>query len=161
MNVIYRDFEDSDFDALRAMVFCLYAEDPEGLPINDVKIRDTVRECMARPEKLRITMICADDDVVGYCIICNVWSNEYGGDILNIDELYIKKEYRNKQIASSFIRRLIEASDAVAIAIETTPSNTAAVRLYKGLGFEASPNKHMIRLCGQTDVPVGLSTTLP
>jgi len=146
MNVTYRDFEEKDFGALKGMVFSLYGEDPEGQTISEAKIRKTADESLARPEKLRIAMICADGAAIGYSLICFVWSNEYGGDILNIDELYIQKEYRNRRIASDFIKRQMDARGAVAIAVEATPSNSAAARFYGRLGFKASPNNHMLRL---------------
>jgi len=146
MDVMYRDFEERDFGDFREMVLCLYDEDPEGQAISDEKIARTVRESLASPEKLRIVMICADGKIIGYGLLVFYWSNEYGGDILNIDELYIGKEYRNSGIASGFIERLKrEYENVAAIAVEATPSNEAAERLYARLGFEASPNAHLIR----------------
>ena len=145
MNVTYRDYEENDFGDLCEMVFSLYKEDPEGQTISADKINLTICESLDFPEKLRVVMICADEAIIGYCILCFVWSNEYGGDILNIDEMYIKTEYRNQSIASDFIRSLMDVSRTiVAMAVETTPSNSEAARLYERLGFEASPNNHMI-----------------
>ena len=149
MNVGYREYEERDFAALSEMIFCLYDEDPEGEQISEEKIRRTISESAAHPDKLRIIMICADEEVIGYSIVCFVWSNEYGGDILNIDELYIHEGYRNKRIASDFIEHQIHTSNAVAIAAETTPSNGSAARLYERLGFETSLNGHLIK--GLTD----------
>jgi len=146
MNVGYREYEERDFAVLSEMIFYLYEEDPEGEQISEEKIRRTISESAARPDKLRIIMICADEEVVGYSIICFVWSNEYGGDILNIDELYIHEGYRNNRIASDFIEYQIHINNtAVAIAAETTPSNESATRLYERLGFEPSPNGHLIK----------------
>ena len=160
INAIYRDYEEKHFRDFSEMVFCLYGEDPEGEAISEEKIRRTVRESMERPEKLRIVLICAGGEdeagdaavttganaaVVGYSILVFYWSNEYGGDIVNIDELYIKKEFRKGGIASNFIKCQMGAyKNTRAIAIETTPSNEAAASLYKKLGFKASPNDHMI-----------------
>ena len=143
--MIYRDFEENDYDSLREMMFCLYDEDPEGEPITDEKIRMTIDESKAHPEKVRLVMICEADKSVGYCILVFFWSNEYGGDAIVIDELYIKKEYRNRRIGSDFIKRqLADNERAVSLKIESTPSNSAAARLYERLGFELSPNNHLI-----------------
>jgi len=145
LNVTYRDYGENDFGDLCEMVFSLYKEDPEGQPVSADKINLTICESIDFPEKLRIVMICVDEAVIGYCLLCFVWSNEYGGDILNIDEMYIKKEYRNQSIASDFIRGLMDSgSNIAALAVETTPSNDAALKLYERLGFEASANKHMV-----------------
>ena len=149
MNVGYREYEERDFAVLSEMIFYLYEEDPEGEQISEEKIRRTISESAARPEKLRIIMICVDEEVIGYSIVCFIWSNEYGGDILNIDELYIHEGYRNNRIATDFIEYQIHTSNAIAIAAETTPSNESAARLYERLGFEPSPNGHLIK--GLTD----------
>ena len=147
----YRDFEESDYSDLREMMFCLYEEDPEGEPITDEKIRKTIAESKARPEKVRLVMICEDGEDgedgrnAGYCILVYFWSNEYGGDSVVIDELYIKEKYRNRGIGSDFIKRqLADNERAVSLQIESTPSNSAAARLYERLGFEPSPNNHLI-----------------
>ena len=144
-NVSYREYEEKDFADLVAMMACLYEEDPEGEAISDDKIRKTVGEYFTNPEKLRIVMICADGAAIGYSLLVFFWSNEYGGDILHIDELYITKEYRNNRVASDFIGHLPEIyKNAVAVAVEVTPSNSAAAGLYERLGFEPSPNRHLL-----------------
>jgi ribosomal protein S18 acetylase RimI-like enzyme len=152
MDVEYRHFEEKDFDAFRDMVFCLYDEDPEGLPISEEKIRRTADECIAHPDNLRIVLICAEETagaadgaVAGYGIVVFFWSNEYGGDIAAIDELYVKKEYRNKQVATDFIKHQMGAyENAVALEVETTESNREAMKLYSRLGFKASQNNRLI-----------------
>ena len=145
MSFTFKEYEDQDFDDLKEMIFCLYAEDPTGEPVSDAKIRDTVREGTAHPEKVRIVMIRADGINVGYSIIVFYWSNEYGGDVLHIDELFVKEEYRNKKAASVFIEYVKTAfQSAAALQLETTPENAAATRLYTRLGFELSQNNHLV-----------------
>lgn len=145
MKITYKDFEEQDFDDFKEMAFCLYDEDPEGLPLDDEKIRKTVGEYTAHPEKLKIIVILDGSSAVGYGILVFYWSNEYGGNVVVFDELYIKKPYRNKQIASDFIKHQISLhEDAAAFELETTPSNGAAIRLYERLGFELSDNKRLL-----------------
>ena len=144
MDIVFKEYEEKDFDDLKEMIVCLYDEDPEGEPITEAKIRKTVRESTAHPEKIRIVMICADGINIGYGILVFYWSNEHGGNVVNIDELFIKKEYRNKKVASTFIEHLKTVyENTVALQLETMPSNIAAARLYKRLGFAVSPNCHM------------------
>ena len=145
MGYVFGDYEEKDYDDLREMMYCLYEEDPEGLPITDLKIKNTIAESLARPEKIRIVMIRDEGANIGYGLLVFFWSNEYGGDVIDIDELFIKKEYRNRRIATDFIRSQISAGKtAVAVQVEATKSNSAAERLYKRLGFEQSPNTHLI-----------------
>jgi ribosomal protein S18 acetylase RimI-like enzyme len=149
MNLTFKYYEETDFNDLYDMIFCLYEEDPLGEPMADTKIRNTIHESVSHPEKVRIVMICDDGKNVGYGIIVLFWSNEHGGNIINIDELYVKKEYRNRQIATNFIKHQMSAhKNAKMLQLETTPSNAAAFRLYERLGFEPAPNCHMIlHLC--------------
>jgi ribosomal protein S18 acetylase RimI-like enzyme len=145
MDLTFRDFEEKDFGDLREMMFCLYEEDPEGVPITEAKIKKTVAESEMHPDKLRIVMLSADGVNIGYCIIVFFWSNEYGGNAVVIDELYVKKEYRNKGIASKFILSRFDAyDDVVSLKIESTPSNEAGARLYERLGFVLSENHHLL-----------------
>jgi len=146
MNLTFKAYEEKDFNDLKEMVFGLYEEDPEGLPITADKIQNTIREMALHPEKIQIIMIQRGGAVIGYSILVFSWSNEYGGDIVDIDELYIKKDCRNKQAASDFIKsRMTAYKNAVSLRLETTPSNADAERLYKRLGFEPSQNNYMIR----------------
>ena len=147
MKVTYRDYEDRDFNDLKDMVLCLKAEDPTDIPapVTEEHIRKTAEESKARPEKLRIVMILADGRIAGYGIIVFYWNNEYGGDAVHIDEIYIRKEYRNKLIATNFIKHQMSVyKNAVSLNLETTKSNSAAERFYKRLGFSISSNNHWI-----------------
>ena len=146
MNITFRSYEEKDFNDLKEMIFALYAEDPEGEPMTEAKIKATVNESIVHPEKVKLIMIYADGKIViGYGIIVMFWSNEYGGNIVNIDELYVKEAYRNKQIATSFIKHQKTAyPNSVALQLEATPSNGTAMRLYNRLGFELSANSHLM-----------------
>ena len=143
--MIFRDYQEKDFINLKEMMLSLQREDPAEMPMNETKIKRTVNESLIHPEKIRIIILCMDVAIAGYSILVFYWSNEHGGNIINIDELYVRKEYRGKQIASNFIKHLItKYRGAVSLQLETTPSNEGATRLYKRLGFIDSPNHHMV-----------------
>lgn len=108
MNTTYKQFETSDKKAVVELVKSLYRDDPEGKPVFDEKINRTFNELTKHPDKGTIMIIEADSKTIGYSILINSWSNEYGGNILDIDELYIKSNYRRKEIGSKFIQYLID-----------------------------------------------------
>lgn len=103
----------------------MYREDPEGKLIFDEKINRTFNELTKHPDNGTIMIIEADSKIIGYSILINFWSNEHGGNILDIDELYIKSNYRGKGIGSKFIQYLIDNkfNNSVAVRLETMPSN--------------------------------------
>ena len=128
------------------MIHELYREDPSTKPISDKKISQTLRELRNRTQMGEIIVFEDGKAVVGYSILIPYWSNEYGGNILHIDELYVKADYRDRGVATSFLKQLVRRNhDAVALQLEVTPSNTRALNYYQKLGFRKTKNSHLIR----------------
>jgi len=147
MDLTFEYYVESDFNELKEMIFGLYDEDPAGLPITEDKIIKSINESICRPNKVKIIMIRNGLASIGYGIITFIWSNEYGGDVVNIDELYIKKEYRNKSAGSRFIKYIMESNKSAKLfTLEITPQNRNALKLYKRLGFEISSTMHMVQI---------------
>jgi GNAT superfamily N-acetyltransferase len=44
-----------------------------------------------------------DEEVVGYGILANRWSNGLGGQVLHVDELYVRPGRRGRGVASDFL----------------------------------------------------------
>jgi ribosomal protein S18 acetylase RimI-like enzyme len=126
----------------------LSVEDPGGLPMTPEKVRLTIAELLAHPDKGQIMLFeAAAGEVVGYAILINFWSNEFGGNITTIDELYVKAAWRSQGIGSDFIRFLEKTrlAGAVALQLEVLPENIRAQRLYQKLGFEKNSNQSMVK----------------
>jgi ribosomal protein S18 acetylase RimI-like enzyme len=128
------------------MMHELSYEDPSTERITDKKISLTFRELSRNPNKGRIVVFEKAKTIIGYAILIPYWSNEYGGNILHIDELYVKPEHRARGIATSFLERILLAKQAVALQLEVTPTNTTARNYYRNLGFKKSKNHHLIRI---------------
>jgi ribosomal protein S18 acetylase RimI-like enzyme len=78
---------------------------------------------------------------VGYAIVLDGWSIEYGGLTVELDELYIAPEHRNQGCAAHVISQLktgCAQRNAVFMGMETTPDNVGAQKLYQRLGFAAT-----------------------
>lgn len=139
-----RNYKESDRIQLFDMIRGLYNEDPYGLPINPEKIEKTIRFSQQHPEMLKLLMITDQEQAVGYSLVNSIWSNEYGGLIMNIDELYIVKEHRGKGLSSQFMIWL-EKEGCVAISLECAPENNSSLEYYKKKGFTESHNVHLIK----------------
>ena len=146
MDIEIREYDDSDYIVFVRMVNSLYSEDPEGQPMNSSKVEATINEYKKNPEKIRIVILEKNNDIIGYSILVYLWSNEYGGNILIVDELYIKEKFRTEGIGSYFIKWLEEREEFVAIQLETTPSNRRVFNYYIRLGFEVLENAHLIKV---------------
>jgi GNAT superfamily N-acetyltransferase len=141
----FRKYQSSDFEVLQNFVFQLYVEDVGENEMHSAKIQRTVKMLSQKPDLGEICMIEQASKVVGYALLINYWSNEYGGLIVNIDELFIAANYRNQGIATQFIAYLIDRNEQeVAFELEVNPENKNAYRLYQRLGFTPYASKHLI-----------------
>lgn len=144
--VTYRPFTTPSLPELEDMVLALYAEDPSGEPITREKVRRTAAELLARPDKGRIVLFDLGGETIGYAIVIHYWSNEYGGDIATLDEIYVRPPWRGRGVGSAFIEHVAATWDGVvALQLEVTPRNGRALALYRRSGFEPDANQHLFR----------------
>jgi len=147
MNIRYSACKEEVRPQIEEMIFSLYREDPEGIAINSDKVHATFARCKAYPEKAKLIAIWHEKELVGYALVVFFWSNEFGGEILCLDELYIKKDFRCHGIGSSFIKDIPELfPETVAVHLEVAPSNKRAKSLYENLGFIQNKNLTMLRI---------------
>jgi GNAT superfamily N-acetyltransferase len=128
-------------DAIVAMCLALNAEDP-GQPVGAEQVQRTLRELRAEPVRGRAVVAELDAQVVGYALLVAFWSNEYGGEICDIDELYVKPAHRGAGIATRLFAqleddRVLWPRRPVALELEATPANSRARAYYERLGFAA------------------------
>lgn len=140
-----RNYIESDYKELKDMIISLYAEDPEGEKINTFKIDKTIQTLTKHPDKGEIIIFEKDMNIIGYSLIIFYWSNEYGGDLISIDELYIKQNFRGLNYSLIFMNYIFNKYKNSNIILEVTPSNKKAYEYYKKLGFKETQNKHMIK----------------
>ena len=129
------------------MVLALYQEDPPGEAMSPQKIQRTVKELSLHPDKGAIIIIRVGDTIVGYAIVIYYWSNEYGGDIACVDELYVKPSWRNRGIGASCLTHMASAKapDLKGLQVEITPANMRAFEFYSRQGFTPMANRHLFK----------------
>ena len=144
--MIYRDYLPHDCSRLKQMVFALYEEDSEGESITEAKVDATIDKFSNVPGRGKIVIFQKEDNIIGYSLLVFYWSNEYGGEILFIDELYVLPEFRKRGVSTGFIKYLEKeySESAKIIQLEITPTNENAKRLYSNLGFERCKNTHYL-----------------
>ncbi len=97
----------------------------------------TIARLLAEPDRGRIVLFMQDGGLGGYAILIPYWSNEFGGTIVFVDELFVDAPFRGQGIATAFFAFLADARpfDAVALALEVAPGNARARALYEHIGF--------------------------
>jgi ribosomal protein S18 acetylase RimI-like enzyme len=143
----FRQFRQDDYSEFRRMNHALYREDPPDEKITDRKISRTIRELRKNPCKGKIIIFEKDKVMIGYSILVPYWSNEYGGTILHVDELYVKPEHRKHGVATNFLQQIAQVfkDEFVGLQLEVTPANKSAMAYYEKIGFRKTRNVHLTR----------------
>ncbi len=82
-------------------------------------------------------MIEYNGGVAGYVLLAITYSNEVGGKVVWIEEIFIKEEFRGKGIGKKVFGQIKELNkDAKRFRLEVTKENLGAIRLYENLGYE-------------------------
>ena len=88
-----------------------------------------------------------ENKTAGYALLAKTFSQEAGGMVLWIEELYIMPEYRCRGLGHEFFSYLKDnlCNNVKRLRLEAESSNTKAISLYKRLGFEDLPYSQMIK----------------
>lgn len=143
----------ADEPALRRMMHALYVEDPSVHAMTEEKITRTLAMLAAQPMRglaVVLEAAAADSSVDGYALLCSFWSNELGGEVCVLDELYVVAGARGRGAATALVRGILQRTsswsafrDCVAVELEVTPNNARARALYERLGFAPLKNAVM------------------
>lgn len=145
---MWRHADPADDQAILSMCRELNREDPGPRPVPDAHVEATLHALRRQPVRGVPLVLEIDGKAMGYALLISFWSNELGGEICNIDELYVAPAARGQGHASSLMRGLVNGSPLwpgkpVAIQLEVTPGNSKARALYSKLGFLDARNTTM------------------
>ncbi len=94
---------------------------------------------------LRGLVMTDKDNILGYVLLSFTYSNEVGGMVVWIEELYVKEAYRNqgfgKQALDWIIKEYKETTKR--FRLEVTEENKGAKKLYRSFGFDILPYQQM------------------
>jgi GNAT superfamily N-acetyltransferase len=131
----------SDDEAIVSMCMALNVEDPGSTPVQPQQVRRTLAKLREESNRGRAVVCDVEDRTVGYALLISFWSSEIGGEVCNIDELFVAPEYRGRGVTTALFERLADREESLwrvrpaALALEVTPQNERARALYEQLGF--------------------------
>jgi ribosomal protein S18 acetylase RimI-like enzyme len=132
-----REHED---EAIVTMCLALNQEDAGQEKVASEQVRRTLASLRAQPMRGTAVVLEVEGGLRGYGLLISFWSNELGGELCCIDELFVTPAMRGQGHASALIEALARGDgpwpgDAVALELEVTSSNQRALALYRRLGF--------------------------
>jgi GNAT superfamily N-acetyltransferase len=141
VSFVWRAAAPIDDDAIVSMSLSLSAEDPGSLPLTENRVRRALAKLRKEPARGRIIVCEIEGRIGGYCLMIPYWSNELGGEVCIIDELFVGPQYRSRGVATTLFQRLFDGDASlwpdkpVALALEVSFDNQRARVLYERLGF--------------------------
>ncbi len=129
--------------AIVAMSVALYGHGPPRM--SEAQVRQTLATFRAEPVRGRALVLDAEGEAVGYAFLVSFWSNELGGEVCTVDELYVRPESRRRGHSTSLMTALRDdrslwPARPVALELEVSPANHRARALYDRLGFRPRHN---------------------
>ncbi len=134
----YRPIRETDRENYLKMAQEFYATDAVLHPIPTRHIEDTFSELLRSDTYAAAYMLEENSIAIGYALLAKTFSQEAGGMVIWVEELYVRSAFRGKGIGSAFLRDLVNNPPAGTkrIRLEAEKENEAAVRLYRSLGFD-------------------------
>ena len=92
-------------------------------------------------------LIEKDGETAGYALLAFTYSNEAGGLVLWLEEMYIRPAFQGQGLGSEMFAFIDEHyKDRVArMRLEIEPGNVGAARLYRRQGYQELPYTQMVR----------------
>ncbi len=113
--------------------------------IKEEDMKTTFRLTQKDSPYLRGLMMTEDDKILGYVLLSFTYSNEVGGMVVWIEELFVKDAYRNKGYGKQALQWIIKEYQATTkrFRLEVTEENEGAKKLYRFFGFDMLPYQQM------------------
>ncbi len=118
------------------------------LDVVDTKnIEITFDELMRSDVYAECYFIEHEEKVAGFALLAKTFSQEAGGLVIWLEELYIRPEYRSKGLGTEFFEYLENnmGSEVKRIRLEVEEENTRVVKLYEKLGFKWFAYDQMVK----------------
>jgi ribosomal protein S18 acetylase RimI-like enzyme len=133
------------------MCLALNEEDPGPAPVGREQVERTLLALRAEPYRGVALVLDSGGQCLGHAFLIAYWSNEYGGEVCVIDELFVAREWRGRGFGSELIESLARGSELaprppVALSLEVAQHNRRARALYQRLGFSGDNTSMSRRL---------------
>ena len=124
-----------------------YHSDAVLHPVPDAFFERTADEALQSGQYAEIFVFEYEDRPAGYGLIAKSYSQEAGGAVWWIEEVYIREEFRSKGLGREFFQYLEEymPPEVRRLRLEVEEDNVRAASLYRRLGYEVLGYVQMIK----------------
>ena len=124
-----------------------YHSDAVLAPIPRTFIERTVEEALRSDTYAEIFLFEYEGETAGYALIAKTFSQEAGGMVWWIEEVYIRELFRSKGLGREFFEYIENHKDegVARLRLEVEEENIRAVSLYERLGYKVLDYMHMVK----------------
>lgn len=142
-----RELELKDRDLYLKMAHDFYHSPAVLHPIPDSYMERTFEECMKGGVYAKLYILECEGEPAGYGLVSKTFSQEAGGCVCWLEELYIMEQYRGKGLGSEFFAYLEQnrEGDVKRFRLEVEEDNTRAKALYERLGYKSMAYHQMVK----------------
>ena len=142
-----RKLEEKDRQLYIEMAREFYHSDAVLHPVPDSHFVKTAAESLNGSRCAEIFILEYDSAAAGYALTARSFSQEAGGFVVWIEEIYIREPYRSKGLGREFFNYIEKEKDrdTVRIRLEVEEKNERAQSLYRQLGYEVLDYVQMIK----------------
>jgi len=126
-------------DLFAGCVTALYAEDPGPVPMTRDRARSQALRMLGADDQVWPFLIHWNSVATGHLILASFWSNEFGGPMLFVDELYVSPSVRGQGVGRQVLQWAVawaRSHGFVRVELEVNRENARAHALYTRCGFE-------------------------
>ena len=140
-----REISPQDQEVFIQMVTDFYQSEAVLSKIPTVNIVSTFKEVTSNSPYAKAYILESQGLLAGYALLGLTFSNEAGGLVVWIEELYIKDEFRG--LGSDFLNFIKDefAGRAKRFRLEISEDNDSAERLYRRKGYQNLDYKQMVQ----------------
>ncbi|HIR88660.1 MAG TPA: GNAT family N-acetyltransferase [Candidatus Fimimorpha faecalis] len=142
-----RKITENDREVFLRLAKEMYASDAVLKSIPEEYHERTFEELMRSEEYAEGYILEWDEEVVGYGLTAKTFSQEAGGIVIWLEELYILEAFRSKGLGRQFFQYVEEHAgpEVTRLRLETELDNERARSLYRRLGFKELEYAQMIK----------------
>lgn len=122
-----------------------YNSDAVLHPVPEKNRENTFNELMRSEDYAQCYILEYENKPVGFALLAKTFSQEVGGIVIWIEELYVLEEYRGRGLGKEFFSFVEENIPNSRLRLEIEPDNQRAKKLYESLGFRVLDYKQMVK----------------